>query len=72
MDQQSAGGSMKAAVLFIAHGASTTTDSVIAIEDVRRTECESASYISLEDYAVAMLDELEHPTHPRQRFTAGY
>jgi uncharacterized protein len=30
------------------------------------------SYISLEDYAVAMLDELERPTHSRQRFTAGY
>ena len=30
------------------------------------------SYISLEDYAVAMIDELERPTHPRQRFTVGY
>ncbi|HWK51038.1 MAG TPA: NAD(P)H-binding protein [Steroidobacter sp.] len=30
------------------------------------------SYISVEDYAVAMLDELERPAHPRQRFTAGY
>jgi len=30
------------------------------------------SYISLEDYAVAMLDELERPTHSRQRFTVGY
>jgi uncharacterized protein len=30
------------------------------------------SYLSLEDYAVAMLDELERPAHPRQRFTAGY
>jgi hypothetical protein len=30
------------------------------------------SYISLEDYAVAMLDELERPAHSRQRFTVGY
>ena len=31
-----------------------------------------ASYISLEDYAMAMLDELERPAHSRQRFTVGY
>lgn len=30
------------------------------------------SYISLQDYAVAMLDELERPAHSRQRFTVGY
>jgi uncharacterized protein len=30
------------------------------------------SYISLEDYAVAMIDELERPTHSRRRFTVGY
>jgi len=30
------------------------------------------SEISLEDYAVAMIDELERPTHPRRRFTVGY
>jgi len=30
------------------------------------------SRISIEDYAVAMLDEVEHPTHARQRFTIGY
>lgn len=28
--------------------------------------------ISVEDYADAMIDELEHPAHVRQRFTAGY
>ena len=26
----------------------------------------------VEDYAVAMLDELEQPKHVRQRFTVGY
>ncbi|MFW7340477.1 NAD(P)-dependent oxidoreductase [Pollutimonas sp. H1-120] len=30
------------------------------------------SRISLEDYAVAMMDELEQPAHPRSRFTVGY
>jgi putative NADH-flavin reductase len=28
--------------------------------------------ISVEDYAVALLDELETPQHIRQRFTVGY
>ena len=31
-----------------------------------------ASKISMEDFAVAMLDELEEPQHVRQRFTVGY
>jgi len=30
------------------------------------------SKISVQDYAVAMIDELERPTHLRQRFTVGY
>ena len=30
------------------------------------------SRISLEDYAVAMIDEMEHPKHHRERFTVGY
>lgn len=30
------------------------------------------SFISVEDYAVAMIDELEAPAHTRQRFTVGY
>lgn len=28
--------------------------------------------ISVQDYAVAMINELEHPTHIRKRFTVGY
>jgi putative NADH-flavin reductase len=31
-----------------------------------------ASSISLEDVAVALLDEAEHPQHPKAAFTAGY
>ena len=30
------------------------------------------SKISLQDYAAAMIDELEKPAHSRQRFTVGY
>ena len=30
------------------------------------------SRISIEDYAMAMIDELESPKHSRRRFTAGY
>jgi putative NADH-flavin reductase len=30
------------------------------------------SRISVEDYAVAMIDELENPKHTRHRFTVGY
>jgi putative NADH-flavin reductase len=30
------------------------------------------SSISMEDFAIAMIDELEHPAHSRQRFTVGY
>ncbi|MFJ4192540.1 NAD(P)-dependent oxidoreductase [Pseudomonas sp. NPDC089534] len=30
------------------------------------------SRISVQDFALAMIDELERPAHPRQRFTVGY
>jgi hypothetical protein len=30
------------------------------------------SYISYDDYAVALIDELEHPSFIRRRFTIGY
>jgi putative NADH-flavin reductase len=33
---------------------------------------EKGSSISLEDYAIATVDELERPKHIRQRFTIGY
>lgn len=32
----------------------------------------NGSSISFEDYAVAMVDEIEKPAHSRQRFTVGY
>ena len=30
------------------------------------------SHISVEDYAAAMIDELEHTQHNQERFTIGY
>jgi len=33
---------------------------------------EKGSGISFEDYAIAMVDEIENPKHVRQRFTVGY
>ncbi|BFU94725.1 MAG: 3-beta hydroxysteroid dehydrogenase [Nitrospira sp.] len=35
-------------------------------------DANGASRISVEDYAVAMVDELERPAHIRKRFTVGY
>ena len=35
-------------------------------------DAQGESRISLEDFAVAMIDELERPAHPRSRFTVGY
>ena len=36
------------------------------------TDEKGESSISLRDYAVAFLDELEHPAHIRQLFTVAY
>ena len=35
-------------------------------------DAKGESRVSVEDYAVAMLDEVERPAHIRQRFTVGY
>lgn len=35
-------------------------------------DADGKSWISMEDYAIAMADEIEKPAHPRQRFTVGY
>ncbi len=36
------------------------------------TDEEGRSYISMEDYAVAIIDEIMNPHHIRERFTVGY
>jgi uncharacterized protein len=40
--------------------------------DLLVTDEKGVSRISVEDYAVAFLDELERPAHIRQRFTIAY
>lgn len=41
-------------------------------QDTLLVDAQGQSRISLEDYAVAMLDEIDAPRHRRQRFTVGY
>ena len=41
-------------------------------KDSLLVDANGQSSISVQDYAVAMVDELEHPAHVRQRFTVGY
>lgn len=36
------------------------------------TAADGSSAISVEDFALALVNELERPAHPRQRFTVGY
>lgn len=40
--------------------------------DALLADAEGRSRISMEDFAIALVDELEHPKHSRRRFTAGY
>jgi uncharacterized protein len=41
-------------------------------QDELLTAADGKSSISMEDYAIALVDELERPQHRRQRFTVGY
>lgn len=41
-------------------------------QDQLLTDAAGKSHISMEDFAIAMADELERPAHSRQRFTVGY
>lgn len=40
--------------------------------DTLLVAADGKSWVSFEDYAIAMLDEIEKPAHIRQRFTVGY
>jgi putative NADH-flavin reductase len=40
--------------------------------DALLTAADGRSHISYEDYAIALLDEIETPRHSRARFTVGY
>jgi hypothetical protein len=41
-------------------------------KDQMLSDAKGQSRISIQDYAVAMIDEVEKPAHIRQRFTVGY
>ena len=41
-------------------------------DDQLLVDSSGQSNISVQDYAVAMINELEHPAHIRKRFTVGY
>jgi hypothetical protein len=41
-------------------------------QDSLLTAADGKSWISFEDFAVALLNEVEHPQHSRTRFTVGY
>ena len=48
------------------------TDKFRLGKDVIVVDEKGTSSISTQDYAIAMVDEVEHPQHIRQRFTIGY
>ncbi len=48
-----------------------TTQYRLGKDDLISNE-KNESRISMEDYAIALVDELEHPKHSRERFTIGY
>ncbi|MEU5023706.1 NAD(P)-dependent oxidoreductase [Streptomyces milbemycinicus] len=50
----------------------TRTGSYRTALDDLITDNDGNSTITVEDYAVALLDEIEQPSHRRQRFTVGY
>jgi putative NADH-flavin reductase len=41
-------------------------------QDTLLTDRDGKSWISYEDFAVALFDEIEQPRHIRQRLTVGY
>ncbi|MFK4071056.1 NAD(P)-dependent oxidoreductase [Streptomyces sp. NPDC029674] len=41
-------------------------------KDELLVDADGTSSISMEDFAIALLDEAEHPAHHRARFTVGY
>lgn len=48
------------------------TDKFRLGKDDQIADASGKSHISLEDYAITTVDELEAPAHRRERFTIGY
>jgi uncharacterized protein len=53
-------------------GPGTRTGRYRTGDDALLVDEKGKSFISYEDYAKAVLDEIEHPTHPRARMTVAY
>lgn len=49
----------------------TRTGSYVKGKDNLLVNSKGESYVSYEDYAVAIVDEIEQPQHIRERFTVG-
>jgi putative NADH-flavin reductase len=58
-------------MLFGAHAPGETTGTYRTGTDVMVTKDDGSSAISGTDYALAFVDEIDQPKHPRQRFTVG-
>jgi len=52
--------------------AGTRTGKFRVGKDQLLVDGEGKSHISFEDFAIALVDEIERPQHSRQRFTVGY
>ena len=53
-------------------GAEVVINEFMASNDSTLVDGDGKSHISYEDFAVAMLDEIEDSKHSGQRFTVGY
>ena len=53
-------------------GPGTRTGHYRTSDDALLADEKGKSFISYEDYAKAVLDEIEHPTHPRARMAVAY
>ena len=53
-------------------GPGTRTGHYRTGDDALLVDAKGKSFISYEDYAKAILDEIEHPTHPRARMAVAY
>lgn len=60
------------AAAFGPHSAGVRTGTYRTGGDVVLTDADGISAISGPDYAVAFVDEIEHPAHSRRRFTVAY
>jgi putative NADH-flavin reductase len=53
-------------------GPGTRTGSYRGGDDSLLVDDEGRGFVSYEDYAKALVDEIEHPTHPRARMAVAY